>query len=339
VVTWANVLLDAGGEVVLVLPNVDGLDEILDDLERRVLEDTDGVLTLYAARTGPHKLDDIEKFRDLWRQRDDAVVRRKAAYRDYSAKAGGTPNAKSQRAQYSFHRSVCQFCGRPAETVYVKELDLNLCKLCNNEFEAGKAARNLQALVVARGRTDAAQYAGRVRAAGCELSYFAFLDYTVYVMGGTACAAAGVAARLGEAPSVYLVNNPRSFIGGEDNVGYGFIFTNQHLPTTLEGTVKSLEEIETYAVFLKADANRMGKRKEKALRETLPTWRRSPPQSPWPTSSTQPSWLPADIGETSSSYTRAATTLRSRGTSRRLGTWRAWPSTPRGGASARRSAL
>jgi CRISPR-associated protein Csm1 len=264
VVTWANVLLDAGGEVVLVLPNVDGLDEILDDLERRVLEDTDGVLTLYAARTGPHKLDDIEKFRDLWRQRDDAVVRRKATYRDYSAKAGGTPNAKSQRAQYSFHRSVCQFCGRPAETVYVKELDLNLCKLCNNEFEAGKAARNLQALVVARGRTDTAQYAGRVRAAGCELSYFAFLDYTVYVMGGTACATAGVAARLGEAPSVYLVNNPRSFIGGEDNVGYGFIFTNQHLPTTLEGTVKSLEEIETNAVFLKADANRMGKRKEKA---------------------------------------------------------------------------
>jgi CRISPR-associated protein Csm1 len=263
--TWANVLLDAGGEVVLVLPNVDGLDEVLDDLERRVLEDTDGVLTLYAARTGPYRLGDIEKFRDLWRQREDAVARRKAAYRDYSAKAGGTPNAKSQRAQYSFHSSVCQFCGRPAETVYVEELDLNLCRLCNNEFEAGKAARNLQALVVARGRTDAAQYAGRVRAAGCELSYFAFLDYTVYVMGGTACAAAGVAARLGEAPSVYLVNNPRSFIGGEDNVGYGFMFTNQHLPTTAEGTVKSLEEIEMeYAVFLKADANRMGKRKEKA---------------------------------------------------------------------------
>jgi len=247
------------------LPNVDGLDEVLDDLERRVLEDTDGVLTLYAARTGPYRLGDIEKFRDLWRQREDAVARRKAAYRDYSAKAGGTPNAKSQRAQYSFHSSVCQFCGRPAETVYVEELDLNLCRLCNNEFEAGKAARNLQALVVARGRTDAAQYAGRTRAAGCELSYFAFLDYTVYVMGGTACAAAGVAARLGEAPSVYLVNNPRSFIGGEDNVGYGFMFTNQHLPTTAEGTVKSLEEIETeYAVFLKADANRMGKRKEKA---------------------------------------------------------------------------
>jgi len=265
VATWANVLLDAGGEVVLILPNVDGLDEVLDDLERRVLEDTDGVLTLYAARTGPYRLGDIEKFRDLWRQREDAVARRKAAYRDYSAKAGGTPNAKSQRAQYSFHSSVCQFCGRPAETVYVEELDLNLCRLCNNEFEAGKAARNLQALVVARGRTDAAQYAGRTRAAGCELSYFAFLDYTVYVMGGTACAAAGVAARLGEAPSVYLVNNPRSFIGGEDNVGYGFMFTNQHLPTTAEGTVKSLEEIETeYAVFLKADANRMGKRKEKA---------------------------------------------------------------------------
>ena len=264
VATWANVLLDAGGEVVLILPNVVGLDKILNDLERRVLEDTDGVLTLYAARTEPYRLSDIIKFRDLWRQHDKAIARRKAAYRDYSAKAGGTPNAKSQRAYYSFHSSVCEFCGRPAETVYVKEVDLHLCGLCKKEFEAGKAARNLQALVVTRGRTGAAQYAERVRAGGCELSYFTFLDHTVYVMGGTACAAASVAARLGEAPSIYLVNNPRSFIGGEDNVGYGFMFTNQHLPTTLEGTVKSLEEIETYAVFLKADANRMGKRKEKA---------------------------------------------------------------------------
>jgi CRISPR-associated protein Csm1 len=264
VVTWANVLLDAGGEVVLILPNVDGLDKILNDLERRVLEDTDGVLTLYATRTKPYRLNDIKKFRDLWKQHEETVARRKAAYRDYSAKAGRTPNAESQRAYYSFHSSVCEFCGRPAETVYVKEVDLRLCGLCKKEFEAGKAARNLQALVVTRGRTGVAQYAGRVRAGGCELSYFTFLDYTVYVMGGTACVAAGVAARLGEAPSVYLVNNPRSFIGGEDNVGYGFIFTNQHLPTTLEGTVKSLEEIETYAVFLKADANRMGKRKEKA---------------------------------------------------------------------------
>jgi CRISPR-associated protein Csm1 len=264
VATWANVLLDAGGEVVLILPNVDGLEEILNDLERRVLEDTDGVLALYAARTKPYGLNNIEKFRDLWRQHEEAVARRKAAYRDYSAKAGGAPNAKSQRAYYSFHSSVCEFCGRPAETVYVQEVDLRLCGLCNNEFVAGKAARNLQALVVTRGRTDEAQYAGRVRAAGCEISNFTFLDYTVYVMGGTACAAAGVAARLGEAPSVYLVNNPRSFIGGEDNVGYGFMFTNQHLPTTAEGTVKSLEEIETNAVFLKADANRMGKRKEKA---------------------------------------------------------------------------
>jgi CRISPR-associated protein Csm1 len=261
------VLLDAGGEVVLVLPNVDGLDEILDDLERRLLEDTDGVLTLYAARTGPHKLDDIEKFRDLWRQREDAVARRKAAYRDYSAKAGGTPNAKSQRAQYSFHSSVCQFCGRPAETVYVKELDLNLCKLCNNEFEAGKAARNLQALVVARGRTDAAQYAGRVRAAGCELSYFAFLDYTVYVMGGTACAAAGVAARLGEAPSVYLVNNPRSFIGGEDNVGYGFIFTNQHFG----GHRQELRGDRDIRRVPQGGRKQDGQEEGEGVRETLPT--------------------------------------------------------------------
>jgi len=264
VATWANVLLDAGGEVVLILPNVDGLDEILNNLERRVLKDTDGVLTLYAARTEPCRFNDIKKFRDLWKQHEEAIARRKAAYRDYSAKASGAPNAKSQRAYYSFHSSVCEFCGRPAETVYVKEVDLRLCGLCRKEFEAGKAARNLQALVVTRRRADVAQYAGRVRAAGCEISSFTFLDHTVYVMGGTACVATGVAARLGEAPSIYLVNNPWSFIGREDNVGYGFIFTNQHLPTTLEGTVKSLEEIETYAVFLKADANRMGKRKEKA---------------------------------------------------------------------------
>jgi CRISPR-associated protein Csm1 len=264
VATWANVLLDAGGEVVLILPNVDGLEEILNDLERRVLEDTDGVLTLYAARTEPYRLNDIEKFRDLWKQHEEAIARRKAAYRDYSAKAGGTPNAKSQRAYYSFHSSVCEFCGRPAETVYVKEVDLRLCKLCNNEFEAGKAARNLQALVVTRGRTDVAQYAGRVRAAGCELSYFTFLDSHSLRDGGHRVCCGRRCGKARRSPLDLPSEQPPELYrrGGQRRLR--LYLHKPAPPDDFGGHRQELGGDRDNAVFLKADANRMGKRKEKA---------------------------------------------------------------------------
>jgi CRISPR-associated protein Csm1 len=47
---------------------------------------------------------------------------------------------------------------------------------------------------------------------------------------------------------------------GIDGVGYGFIYTNQHMPTDGAG-VSSLDALKKYALFIKWDGNSMGERK------------------------------------------------------------------------------
>jgi CRISPR-associated protein Csm1 len=264
VVTWANVLLDMGGEVLLILPYIEGLEKLLEELERKVVEETEGVLTLYAASVGPYSLEDIKNFSGLINQLEKRMAERKMHYVDYAARVDAAPNAKSQHAQYSFHSSTCEFCGRPAKTQPVAPLDLDLCDMCDREFKAGKAARNLHVLAIAE--REVAPSPDKFRAGGCEVAIFTFLDHVVYVVGGPTCSAeyaVRVVAGLGGRPSVYFVNNPQKFIGEVDGIGYGFAFTNQYLPAEMD-MVKSLEEVGRYAVFLKADANEMGKRKARA---------------------------------------------------------------------------
>jgi len=285
VVTWANVLLDTGGEVLLILPYVEGLEELLQELERRVVEDTEGVLTLYAASVGPYSLKDLrtsgepvgqpeteppaasEKkkgFKDLVGQLEKKIAERKMRYVDYAARADETPNAKSQRAQYSFHSDVCEFCGRPAEIRQERLLDsAKLCDMCSREFEAGKAARDLKVLAIAEG---VAPPPDRFGPDYCHAARFTFLGHVVYVIGGPGCSADGairMVAGRGRGLSAYLVNSTSEFIREIDEMGYGFVFTNQYMPAEND-EVKSLEAVGRYAVFLKADANEMGKRKARA---------------------------------------------------------------------------
>jgi CRISPR-associated protein Csm1 len=285
VVTWANVLLDTGGEVLLILPYVEGLEELLQELERRVVEDTEGVLTLYAASVGPYSLKDLrtsgkpvgqleteppaasEKkkgFKNLVDQLEKKIAERKMRYVDYAARVDKTPNAKSQHAQYSFHSDVCEFCRRPAEIRREKLLDnAKLCDMCSREFNAGKAARDLKVLAIAEG---VAPSPDRLRLGNCDTTWFTFLDHVVYVIGGPGCSADGairIVAGRGRDLSAYLVNDPLEFIREINEVGYGFVFTNQHMPAEND-EVKSLETVGRYAVFLKADANEMGKRKARA---------------------------------------------------------------------------
>jgi CRISPR-associated protein Csm1 len=284
VATWANVLLDTGGEVLIILPYVEGLEELLQELERRAVEDTEGVLTLYAASVGPCNLEDLrtsgepvgqpeaeppaasEKkgFKDLVGQLEKKIAERKMRYVDYAARADEEPNAKSQHAQYSFHDGVCKFCGRPAETRQEKLLDnAELCDMCSREFNAGKAARDLKVLAIAEGIAPSPD---RDRPNDCYAAWFTFLDHVVYVIGGPRCSegdAVRMVVGLGRGLSAYLVNNPSEFIRENDHIGYGFVFTNQHMPAK-DDEVKSLDAVGRYAVFLKADANEMGKRKARA---------------------------------------------------------------------------
>jgi CRISPR-associated protein Csm1 len=268
IVTWANVLLDTGGEVLLILPHVKGLDGLLEQLERRVLEDTRGALALYAARVGPCRLGDLEKFESLLKELEQAVYVRKMRYVEYSARSGGAPNARSPRGQYAFYSEICEFCGRPAKTAerQIRDARFELCDECWGEYAAGIAARNLQALVIARGRSHAGE-AELERRHGCDIAPFSFLGYTVFVAGGGGCdpdAVAGTAAQLmrDSNPVVYFANRPADFIRGHDGIGYGFVFTNQYLPRE-NGGVMSLESVRP-AVFIKADANEMGRRKDRA---------------------------------------------------------------------------
>ena len=284
VATWANVLLDTGGEVLIILPYVEGLEKLLQELERKAVEDTEGVLTLYAASVGPCNLKDLrttgepvgqpeaeppaasEKkgFKDLVGQLEKKIAERKMRYVDYAARADEAPNAKSQHAQYSFHSDVCKFCGRPAETKQEKLLDnAELCDMCSREFNAGKAARDLKVLAIAEGIAPSPD---RDRPNDCYAALFTFLDHAVYIIGGPRCSegdAARMVAGLGRGLSAYLVNNPSEFIRESDHMGYGFVFTNQHMPAK-DDEVKSLDAVGRYAVFLKADANEMGKRKARA---------------------------------------------------------------------------
>jgi len=285
VATWANVLLDTGGEVLLILPYVEGLEELLQELERRVVEETEGVLTLYAASVGPYSLKDLrtsgepvgqpeaeppaasEKkkgFKELVAQLEKKIAERKMHYVDYAARADEAPNAKSQQAQYSFHSDVCEFCRRPTKTIREELLDnAKLCDTCSREFKAGKAARDLKVLAIAEG---VAPSPDRFRLGNCDTTWFTFLDHVVYVIGGPLCgadSAVRMVAGRGRDLFAYLVNNPSEFIREIDNMGYGFVFTNQYMPAEND-EVKSLEAVGRYAVFLKADANEMGKRKARA---------------------------------------------------------------------------
>ncbi len=284
VATWANVMLDTGGEVLLILPYIEGLEESLQELERKVVEDTEGVLTLYAASIGPYSLKDLRTFgepvgqpeaelpaasekkgfKDLVGQLEKKIAERKMHYVDYAARVDKVSNAKSQHAQYSFHSDVCKFCGRPAETRQEKLLDnAKICDTCSREFNAGKAARDLKALAITEG---VAPSPDRDRLGNCDTAWFTFLDHVVYVIGGPGCSADGairMVAGRGRGLSAYLVNSPSEFIREINEVGYGFVFTNQHMPAEND-EVKSLEAVGRYAVFLKADANEMGKRKARA---------------------------------------------------------------------------
>jgi CRISPR-associated protein Csm1 len=285
VATWANVLLDTGGEVLLILPYVEGLEELLQELERRVVEDTEGVLTLYAASVGPYSLKDLrtsgepagqleteppaasEKkkgFKDLVGQLEKKIAERKMRYVDYAARVDKVSNAKSQHAQYSFHNGVCKFCGRPAEIRREKLLDnAEICDMCSREFKAGKATRDLKVLAIAKGVAPSPDRFGPDH---CHTAWFTFLGHVVYVIGGPLCGASDavrMVAGLGRSLSAYLVNSPSEFICEIDEMGYGFVFTNQYMPAEND-EVKSLEAVGRYAVFLKADANEMGKRKARA---------------------------------------------------------------------------
>ncbi|MGC9171119.1 MAG: type III-A CRISPR-associated protein Cas10/Csm1 [Thermoproteus sp.] len=259
VVTHANILMDTGGEVVLLIPKVEGLDEVARRLEDDVLQESEGALSIYVAYSGPHRLDDIGKFEELMKELSRKVLERKLTYKLYP-KPSEKGNAKSRFGTYSFYNDVCQFCGRPARTTAINRFGetLELCDMCKDELFAGLAARNLQAVIIGRGLSVEHEKMGR-----CELAHMSMLGYTAVVAGGECDVDALAAVAAGG--SLYTVNT-RRFVRKRNKVAYGFVYTNQYLPTAETGGVASLEGLGDRAVFAKLDANSMGLRKFKSSR-------------------------------------------------------------------------
>lgn len=256
VVTYANVLMDTGGEVLLLLPKVDGLDEIAERIEEEVLGESEGQLALYVTYSGPYRLEDIARFKDLMQELLHASIERKLRYKLYPRpQHAAEANARSRRGAYRFHNDTCQFCGRPAKTEVVVRKGTNesmeLCRLCKEEFGVGQAARNLRAVIITREEP---------RIAGCRPESLRALGYTATFAGGE-CDPDSLASIV-KGGILYNVNT-RRFIGKGQGVAYGFFYTNQHIPEEEWGPA-SLEELEKVAVFVKLDANEMGKRKSKA---------------------------------------------------------------------------
>ncbi|CCC81868.1 type III-A CRISPR-associated protein Cas10/Csm1 [Thermoproteus tenax] len=239
--TYANVLLDTGGEALLLLPKFDLA--LLDQLESRVLQETEGALALYAAAAGPYRLEDVARFKDLMRELSQRVTERKFIYRDYKAPSG--PAAK------------CQFCGQLSTKVAPETLEdgevINLCHLCRDELHIGRAARNL-GYIVFTSRSALPPGQAKIEQKGTAIVHM--LDYAV-VFGNQAL--------LKPTPSAVYATNRRDFILDADGPAYGMWFTNTHIYYR-EGEDSSLDAAGRYAAFVKMDANSMGKLKEAASR-------------------------------------------------------------------------
>ncbi|MGB9706057.1 MAG: type III-A CRISPR-associated protein Cas10/Csm1, partial [Pyrobaculum sp.] len=253
IVTYANVLLDTGGEAVLILPRVEGLEDIARRIEEEVLRESEGALTVYIHFSGPYR--EVEGFGNIMATLHRDMARRKFLYLEYPP-PGNSGNAKSPRGLYRFSDTVCEFCGRPTarpQNDRIGKEEPILCNLCAEDLEVGKAARNLAAVAITR-----LPPVKRERWERCEVGGWSMLGYTALFMGGDECDVKDLA-QLAREGFVYVVNS-RSFVLGIDGVGYGFIYTNQHMPTD-EAGVSSLDALKKYALFIKWDGNSMGERK------------------------------------------------------------------------------
>ncbi|MEM4423825.1 type III-A CRISPR-associated protein Cas10/Csm1 [Pyrobaculum sp.] len=269
VVTHANILIDTGGEVLLILPKIEGLDKIAEKIEEELLEESEGQLALYINFTGPYKLEDIAKFRDIATAHFRSNIERKLRFRLFPKLTQlKEANARSQHGAYKFHNHTCEFCGRPAKIEKVEregaEESMELCPLCKEEFHIGLAARNLRAVIITKDLD-----LEKIRVAGCSLSKMKALGFDVVYAGGD-CDPAQLAF-LARGGALYAVNT-RRFIAGAPGTAYGFIYTNQHIPKDEFGpaSLQEIEELKAAAAFVKLDANAMGARKSRALeRPTL----------------------------------------------------------------------
>lgn len=257
--TAANVLVDSGGEAVLLIPAYHGDEEDLEAvagrLEREVVEATGGMLRASIGWSGARNVGrdafSGDNFRRIMAEAEERRLERRLS--SYVQLDGGPAKAR------------CDMCRRPADRTERVRLpdgvELELCSLCRRQLELGLAARNLKAVAELAEGTPV-----DTEVEACRLREFEVLGVR-YVVVGHGCevrpaveAMVRAGARL---RALYLVNNTRDFVLDLDGVAYGFLFLNAHLPLGPDGAFRSVEDAEI-AVTVRADGNEMGRLKVEA---------------------------------------------------------------------------
>ncbi|WP_069808146.1 type III-A CRISPR-associated protein Cas10/Csm1 [Vulcanisaeta thermophila] len=252
VLTYANVIVDTGGEVTMLIPAIDEntLESIARQLEGLVVKETQGQLRISIAWTDEKPVDcsvfSGDGFRELMRELSNRLLERRFRnYVDFTVQPG------------SFTK--CEMCGSPTPnpSEYRErapdgtEYSLTVCSLCHRQLNLGKLAGNLVAVI---------------ELSKCPGGYqcIEILNKPLVILPSLRIDQVRAMASLGaNVQRVYLVNNVTDFIFDIDNVAYGYVFTNSHIPYDESG-VLTLDRLGRYLFTVRLDGNNMGMHKYNA---------------------------------------------------------------------------
>ena len=240
VLSPANVLMNTGGEVVMLIPDVSEgvLNEAVDDVESAVISEFEGRLGLVIAYTKAHGVD--ASFREVLDELERELTRRR--YGRY-------------RRVHINGVDLCSMCGMASENLeQPDDTTLRMCPFCSKAHKIGTVSRRLG--FIARLRTS--NY-GRIRD-DCKNVNLLGIDYAI--------CSEEVSPICSNEYVHYHLNELRFSCMG--NVANSVIFLNTIMPTDPEtGDVMDLEKIRMgdMAITVRADANSMGRIKANAARD------------------------------------------------------------------------
>jgi len=222
-----NVLVDTGGEVVMLIPAIDEdvLNGVIEEIEDEVVREFESRVRVVVAHSRVHNI--VDDFGGVLRE----------AY-------GGRDNRRYGKWKKFIinGKDLCDMCHMPTERPSHVD-NQTLCPFCALAHRIGGVSRRLGML---------AEVANPVNQPGCE-SIGIGINYVVCLEG----------VRLGTVPRIIYDLN-RLSINNAINAGHALFFLNTRMPTDEFGELKSFEDLGSVAVTIKSDANKMGDLKREA---------------------------------------------------------------------------
>jgi len=227
VLSPVNILVNTGGEVVMLIPAVSKeLANVIETIEDEVLREFEGRVRVVVAHSKEHDIS--ENFNTALEE----------AYEEHDDKRYGR-----WRRLIINGKNLCDMCHMPTERPIQVDNQV-LCPFCALANSIGTVSRRLGLL---------AEVQGPVNQPGCEplsvlgVNYVACLDGVKY---------------RGMPYIVYDLNGLD--VTKQVNAGHTLFFLNTRMPTDVTDELKSFEDLGNFAVTVKSDANRMGEVKKKA---------------------------------------------------------------------------